>query len=191
MADDRAEGRGRLGSIDVLPEECEPDVVWALEQLRERKMPQNAILQQFNARLADRGIAGVSKSAWGRYAVRKAIQFRRLDEVQRMSGELVASLGSDSSDQVTILIAEMLKTHMFQLAEESEITPKAVMEMSRALQSLVSAQKGSEEYRRQLERRVSSELEKAADRAETVAREAGVSAERIAQMRREFLGVGG
>jgi hypothetical protein len=85
----RREGRGRLSSIDMLPEDAEPDVVWALEQLRERTMPQNAILDEFNKRLADRGIAKVSKSSWSRYAVRKAIQFRKLDEVQRMSGELV------------------------------------------------------------------------------------------------------
>jgi hypothetical protein len=40
----RREGRGRLSTIDLLPEEAEEDVVWALEQLRERKLPQNVIL---------------------------------------------------------------------------------------------------------------------------------------------------
>jgi hypothetical protein len=186
----RREGRGRLSSIDMLPEEAEADVVWALEQLRERSMPQTAILDEFNKRLADRGIAKVSKSSWSRYAVRKAIQFRKLDEVQRMSGELVASLGSDGPDQVTVAVAEMLKLAMFRLLEDKEMDSKGVMELARALSSAVSAQRGSEEYRRRLEQRVNAQVEKAADKAEELARDAGLSADRIAQLRREFLGVG-
>lgn len=187
---DRREGRGRLSSIDMLPEEAEPDVVWALEQLRERSMPQTAIFAEFNSRLADRGIAAISKSAWSRYAVRKAIQFRKLDEVQRMSGELVQSLGSEGPDQVTVAVAEMLKLAMFRLLEDKELDSKGVMELGRALSSAVSAQRGSEEYRRRLEQRVNAQVERAADKAEQLAREAGLSADRIAQLRREFLGVG-
>ena len=33
-----ARGRGHLSSIDMLPEEAEEDIVWALEQLRENKL---------------------------------------------------------------------------------------------------------------------------------------------------------
>src|SRR3546814_15932583 len=81
------EGRGRLSSIDLLPEEAEPDIVWASEQLRLREKPAKMILAEFNARLADRGIASISKSAWGRYSVRKAIQFRKLDQVHHIRSE--------------------------------------------------------------------------------------------------------
>lgn len=161
----RREGRGRLSSIDMLPEEAEPDVVWALEQLRERSMPQNAILDEFNARLADRGIAKVSKSSWSRYAVRKAIQFRRLDEVQRMSGELVASLGTEGPDQVTVAVAEMLKLAAFQRLEDGEVSTKGIMELARALSSAVGAQKSSAEHRRKLEQEVRERVDKAIENA--------------------------
>jgi hypothetical protein len=183
-AQNRREGRGRLSSIDQLPDEAEQDVIWALEQLRERKLPQNAILMEFNERLADKGIPPISKSAWSRYAVRKAIQFRKLDEVQRMSGELVNSLGTDGPDQVTVAVAEMLKTAMFQLLEGGEVSTKGIMELSRALQSAVSAQKGSDEYRRQLEARVSAQMAKAAEEVTEKVRKAGVSAETLAEINR-------
>ncbi|MAY77795.1 DUF3486 family protein [Citromicrobium bathyomarinum] len=188
-AADRRQGRGRLSSIDTLPEEAEEDVVWALEALRERKLPQNTIREEFNARLIARDIEPISKSAFNRYAVRKAIQFRKMDEVRRISSELVETLGTDAPDDVTVLVAEMIKVSMFKILEDKELDPKAIMELSRALQSTVSAQRGSEEYRKQLEKRVAQQLEEAADRAEVKMREAGLPADRIAQMRREFLGV--
>jgi len=183
------QGRGRLSSIDLLPDEAEEAVVWALEQLRERSLPQTVIFTEFNERLADAGLKPISKSAFSRYAVRKAIQFRRLDEVQRMSGELVDSLGTAGPDQVTVAVAEMLKLAMFQMLEDGEMDPKSIMELSRALSSAVSAQRGSDEYRRQLERRVQKQVEEATDRAVELARNAGLGTEAVAQIRREFLGV--
>jgi hypothetical protein len=59
--------RGRLSSIDLLPEQAEPHVLAALKALRERKKPQQQILAELNAALADYGIrptspAGASSS---------------------------------------------------------------------------------------------------------------------------------
>ncbi len=190
-AKDRREGRGRLSSIDLLPEEAEDDVVWALEQLRERKLPQNVILAEFNERLADKGIEPISKSAFNRYAVRKAIMFRKIDDVQRISGELVASLGTEGPDQVTVTVAEMVKVMAFQLLEDEELEPKELKELSEAVRNAVSAQRGSEEYRQKLERRYADKLAAAADKAEQMAKEAGLGAERIAAIRKGVLGIGG
>ncbi len=169
------EGRGRLSTIDLLPEEAESEILWALEQLRERRLPQNAIREEFNLRLADKGIDPISKSAWSRYAVRKAIQFRRLDDVQRMSGELVKSLGTDGPDQVTVAVAEMLKLAAFQVLEDGEVKPKEIMELSRALQSAVSAQKGSAEYRKKLESEAEERLQKAAAAVAEMGAKGGVA----------------
>lgn len=185
----RREGRGRLSSIDLLPDEAEPDVVWALEQLRERNLPQTAILVEFNERLADRGLEPISKSAWSRFAVRKAIQFRKLDEVQRMSSELVTSLGTDGPDQVTVAVAEMLKLAMFQMLEDGDVSTKGIMEMSRALQSAVNAQKGSAENRRKLEDEVEARMKKAAAAVADLGAKRSVSPEALAEINRA-LGVG-
>lgn len=188
MTDDRREGRGRLSSIDLLPEEADADIVWALEQLRERTMPQVQILEEFNARLADRKIAGVSKSAFNRWSIRKAIQFRRLDEVRAITGDVVTGLGTDGADQVTVAVAEMLKVAIYE-SLEGQLDPKSIMELSRALGTAVSAQKTSAEHRRKLEERVAATVARAADTAEEAAKEAGLSADRVAQIRRDVLGV--
>ena len=182
--EERRDGRGRLSSIDLLPDEAEPEVVWALEQLRERKLPQNAILGEFNERLADKGIAPVSKSAWSRYAVRKAIQFRKHDEARKMSAELVAQLGTEGTDEVTIMVAEMLKVAMLEKLEGPSLTEKGIQQLSNALAQAAKAQKDSADSRRKKE-----EDAERRQRAAAVAAKAGVSAETLAEINRA-LGVG-
>lgn len=189
MLKDRREGRGRLSSIDLLPEDAEADIVWALEQLRERTMPQNAILDEFNARLADRGVAKVSKSAFSRWSVRKALQFRRLDEVRAITGDIVTGLGTDGADEVTVAVAEMVKVAAFELLEAGDLDPKGVMELSKALGAVVAAQKTSTEHRRKLEERAAAQVDQALDKMGEAAREAGLSSDRVAQIRRDVLGV--
>lgn len=171
---ERREGRGRLSSIDLLPEEAEPDIVWALEQLRLREMPSKMILAEFNGRLADRGIAPISKSAWGRYSIRKAVQFRRLDETRRIASDLAPSLGTDGADHVTMMIAEMVKVAAFQLLEGGDVGSKGLMELSRAVATSVAAQKTSAEHRRQLEAEVKARLQEAADAVADMGAKAGV-----------------
>lgn len=186
---DRREGRGRLSTLDLLPEEAEADIVWALECLRERTMHQQAILDEFNSRLADRGIGKVSKSAFSRWAVRKAIQFRRLDEVRAITSDVVSGLGTDGADQVTVAVAEMLKAAIYESLEGGAKDSKSIMELSRALGSAVAAQKTSNDHRRKLEEQVKATVEKAAERAGDLAQEAGLTADRVAQIRRDVLGV--
>ncbi|WP_052215607.1 phage protein Gp27 family protein [Sphingomonas sp. ERG5] len=188
-AQDRREGRGRLSMLDTLPDAAEPDIVWALEALRERGMPQNAILDEFNSRLADRGIAKVSKSSFSRWSVRKAIQFRKLDEVRAITNDIVASLGTADADEVTVAVAELLKAQIYEQVEKGELTPKAIKELAVSLKEVVNAQRSSTEHRRKLEERQNAMVERVTDRSEEVLREAGLGTDRIAELRREFLGV--
>lgn len=162
---DRREGRGRLSSIDLLPEEAEEDVVWALEQLRDRKLSQVVILVGLNDRLVAKGIEPVSKSAFNRYAVRKAVQFRRLDEGQRIASEVAGALGTAGADQMTVAIAEMLKLAIFERLETGELDPKSMMELGRAISSAVGAQKASAEHRRKLQEEALARVDKAIDKA--------------------------
>ena len=190
VTDDRREGRGRLSSIDLLPEDAEKEIIWALEQLRLREMPQIAILDEFNARLADRGIAKVSKSAFSRWSVRKALQFRRLDEVRAITADVVAGLGTGGADEVTTTVAEMIKVAIYEQLEGTQ-DAKALQALGRALNAAVAAQKTSADNRRKLEGEIADQVGKAADRAGDAAREAGLSADRAAELRNKVLGVRG
>lgn len=181
MTDDRREGRGRLSSIDLLPDEAEAEIVWALEQLRERTMPQNAILDEFNARLADRGIGRVSKSAFSRWSVRKALQFRRLDEVRAITADVVAGLGACGSDEVTTVVAEMIKVAIYEQLEGRQ-DAKSLQALGRSLNAAVAAQKTSADHRRRLEEQAEAQLQKAATVVTDVGRKRGVSEETLREI---------
>jgi tape measure domain-containing protein len=187
MSEERREGRGRLSSIDMLPDEATPDVVWALEQLRAGKLPQTVIFAEFNERLADKGLGPISKSAFNRYSVRKAIQFKKLDNAQRMAGELVDSLGPGGPDQVTVAVAEMLKVAAFEILEGGEVSSKGIMELSRALSSAVAAQKVSAEHRKRLEEEARDKAVKAIDDA--AGKASPDQAEVLKRIRQEVYGI--
>ena len=183
-SEDRREGRGRLSAIELMLGEhpdAEADVLWANEQLRERTLPQVVILVGLNDRLVAKGIPPISKSSFSRYAVRKAVQFRKHDEARRMSAELVAQLGADGADEVTVMIAELIKVAMFERLEGGELDSKSLMELARGLSSVVSAQKTSAEHRRKMH----DELLKKVDKAITQAGEDGAGgADRAAVLKR-------
>ena len=82
MVEDTArQTRGRLSSLDLLPEDCTDDVVWAMGELNARKRSQADILFELNDRLAVKGCDIISKSAFNRRAVRVAlIQARREED---------------------------------------------------------------------------------------------------------------
>lgn len=180
------EGRGRLSTIDLLPEACDPDIQWVLEELRQSKRLQLDILKEFNGRLADKAVAPISVGTFSRYSVRKSQQFRKLDESRRLSAELMKSLGAEGSEELTMLVGETIKTVALQLMDDGKIDSKGLMELARATQAAVQAQKLSTDHRAKLEKAIEDNKEEA---IEMVAKEAGVPAERIAQMRREILGM--
>ena len=149
---DRREGRGRLSSFDMLPPEAEEDQVWALAQLRERSMPQNVIFEEFNERLADKGIRRISRSAFNRKAVRYAIQFRRQDEGREIMRELVQTLNLEDADNTLIAVTELLKLAVFERLEDGDSDPQTLMLLGRAVTSASAARKLSAEDRMKREK---------------------------------------
>ena len=62
--------RGRLSSIEQLPVEAVDDVRWLHNEIVARRLSQGALLGQFNARLAAKGLPSTSRSTLHRYVER-------------------------------------------------------------------------------------------------------------------------
>lgn len=185
---DKREGRGQLSSIDMLPEECEPDLIWAIEELRERRMPGNEILKEFNARLADRGIKGISKSAWNRYSVRKALQFRRLEQGHAVMAGIHKELATDAPDQVTMVLGEMLKLQVFQILEGGDLGTKDLAALARVLRNAVQAQADTVDVRKG-EAELQDRLKQATEAVTKAGAKAGLSPEAVEEINKRIAGI--
>lgn len=154
-AADRAEkaerrvGRGHLTSLDLLPEEAQDDVVWAVGQLNERKRTQTDILFEFNDRLAAKGIDPISKSAFNRASVRLAATNASLDEMDRIFSKIAPRFTADKVDQSTRVLGEFIKVLSYEILQSqgAEIGSKGAMELARAHLAVIQGQKISAELR--------------------------------------------
>jgi len=183
--------RGRLSSIDLLPEAAEPHVALAIQELKERKKPQAQILDELNANLADHGIKPVSKSAFNRKALWLASYGEQLARAREIAAVLAEQLDNAPEGDVGLLLGETIKTLVFDVVSEASLSDRsASMKMlataAEALRDLERARELSVKTRAQIMRDFSR---KAEDAVERVARERGLSADTVADIKRQILGV--
>ena len=202
---ERRRGRGYLSAIETLPEECDEDIAWAMAELRDRKMPQTEILRGFNARLADRGIKGISKSSFSRWSVRLAIESRKLQASRQIMDAVLGRIEMGERSDGMIAATELIKVRILEMVMSEETPdPKLLGDAALSLQRLsATAAREAEVQRRdrrdqaardaeQAERdRAQAEAAEAAEAATRIGKEAGLSAERLAEMRRGLLKLAG
>ena len=186
MPGEKREGRGRLSSIDRLPVEADPHIQWAAAELLNRDFDQIDILQEFNERLAGIGCGPISRSAFSRYSLKKAVAVRALAETREISKVVAETLGPERADHITIMLVELLKNAAYQLSVTGSLKSKDVLDLSRALQALIGAQRKSGELRREDESEQEAKVNKAID---AVAEKKGLSKETVREIKASVLGL--
>lgn len=188
-------GRGRLSSIDLLPEEAEMIVAWAAEELADQKRTQLDIYAEFKTKLiALQGELGLgfdipSFSSFHRHSVRLSALTRRLQRMRAMASAIVERDDGESADDVTKAATLTIKTLILELAEkggEAGFSPKDAKAMADAMRSLAAAENLSTARRQKIEAEFATQAGQA---IEAAGKEAGLSADRIAQLRVDFLGI--
>jgi hypothetical protein len=160
-----AETRGRLSSLDLLPEEAQDALQWAIGELNQRRRTQADILFELNDRLAAVGCDPISKSAFGRKSVRLARRNWRLQERQFIYTGIAEQLTPEVVGKNDLVLGEFIKTLIDELLDGDGLSPKNAMELARAYQSTVSAQRTSADHRRQLQDDAKARVVKAAEDA--------------------------
>ena len=181
-------GRGRLSGIDMLPEEAQDDVAWAVKQLNARVRTAEDIRFELNDRLEVKGIPPISKSAFNRKSMKLAAAANRLAEARYMFDGLADQFTPDKVDENSIVLSEMIKLLIFELAQEegSERTPKQAMELANAHLAVIRSQSVSADRRSKLEAEFAEKAGKAIDE---VAKAKGLSDELRQDLRRDLFGV--
>jgi hypothetical protein len=169
-------GRGRLSSLDMAPDEAQDDIIWAMGELNRRQRTQADILADLNGRLADKGLALISKSAFNRKAMRVAAAAVRLSERRALFEGLAPQFTAERMDEANVVIGELIKTLITEMldADASGFTPKGAMELARAYKHTIEGQNISAEAKR---RALDAASRKVGAAVEKVAAEKGITAE--------------
>lgn len=202
------DGRGRLSSIEMIGEDYEDIKVWATGELNLRTRPQSEILVEFNARLEVRArelgddFVPISRSAFNRYSMQRDRLGREMMYAMEISRVLIDRIQPGDSDTLTIVAAEAIKTAIFQRLSDEKLEMKDIKAGADALKSANVAQKTSSDRKSKLDaqkaeqeaqeanqRREREREEAAANAVEAAVTEAGISADRAAEIRRKVLGV--
>lgn len=141
-------GRGRLSSIDMLPEEAQPHLQWANEQLAQRKLTQDEIRIRFNLELEKLDIPIISRSAFNRASINGALLARYMDQQSRVMAVMVDRLGKTAESDVGMLLTEVVKILIYDVLSGSITSGEApsmkmLREASIAIRNLEAGRKTS------------------------------------------------
>lgn len=185
-------GRGRLSSIDMLPEEAQPHVSEALAELRARKKPQSQILQVLNLKLgAIEGASPISRSAFNRKALWWAAYGAQLEHAREIAAVVGEKLEAAPEGDVGLLLSETLKTMIFDVLTEASLSnksPSMVMlgVAAEAVRNLEKARELSVATRAKIDKEFRAKAGKAIDK---VAKEKGLAADTVKAIKSQILGL--
>lgn len=190
-------GRGRLSGIEQLPREADQIVADAATALQDRERTQLDIYEEFfNALNAlkreHRGeleFAIPSFSAFNRYSLRLSAMTRRLEETREIAGAIASRFDAQASDELTLIASEAIKTLVYELLMDtgrSGVDPKGASQLASALYRATQAQGVSTNRRLKVEKEFA---EKVTETVDKVAKVAGLSADRAAEIRKQVLGL--
>ena len=183
----------RRSTITTLP----PDILEKLQELlRDPRIAQLDAVARINEILDERGEKPLSKSAVNRYAVRMNQVGQKLQEAHAISDMWIAKFGRLPSGQLGQLIIQMVQAMAFDVGlklHQSELTeddmPGAVHMLTKLATMLERTERAASlNADRETEIREQARRE-AADAAEQVAKQGGLSTESVQELRRAILGV--
>jgi Protein of unknown function (DUF3486) len=183
--------RGRLSSIDLLPEEAHPHIRDAIEALTKRMAPQESIREKLNGHLLALGLDPISRSAFNR----KSLALAKIGENIRAAREMAAVFAEKMDDMpegdVGMLINETIKVLIYNMTQDIaamdiEVSAKMLKELSLTLHRLEIAGKVSVARREQIEQRTQAKANQVVD---AVAKSRGLSAETAEAIKSKILGI--
>lgn len=191
--------RGRLSSLDTLPEWADAAKLNAFTALKERKVAQLDILDTFNGELRVAALANgitaapqISRSAFNRSALRLALLGRRLEETREIANVLAPKLDQAADASVTLLVSESIKTliaemisNAGELAADGD-TAEMLMFTARALKHAEEAKRISADTRCKIESELNNKASAAVD---AVAKAKGLTADTVEAIKAKILGM--
>ncbi|MBU0972311.1 MAG: DUF3486 family protein [Proteobacteria bacterium] len=171
-------GRGRLSTIDQLPEDVR---IRVNAELRNRDKTQIQILEDINPDLRVRGQKPISRSAINRYAMAVEEKGSMMREAREAADALVGGLGEQKGTDLGRAVTEMVKTLSFDLVlNGGDIDVDTLNKVALIAQRIERASSMSLDREEQIRKQT---LEQAARNLEEAGKKKGMTAERLKEIR--------
>lgn len=188
-----AKGRGRLSSIQLLPQECSDIVIWAAGELQQSPRTQLDIYQEFVLKLQERQRESrgeldfkiPSFSAFNRYSIDLDATTREMNEAREMASAVLSGLDHGDGDEITKFVGEALKAAVMAMlrTQKGKLNPKNLMELASTMRMVTVAQATSAAHRQKLETEMATKTKEA---IETVGKKAGISQDTLDEISRRL-----
>ncbi|GAB2933553.1 DUF3486 family protein [Rheinheimera gaetbuli] len=186
--------RGRRSKIDLLPEEIRRELD---AKLRDGRLTQQEVLDYINDLIEqsqlpeqDKEQLKISRSGLNRYSTQMETIGKDLRELREVSNALVAQLGDKPTGDVSRMILEIGRTQLFkammQQSSAEEMDIGMIKDAMLAAQRLEAAAMHSHKREKEIRQLFAEE---AAEAAEKVATQQGLTIEGVAALKREILGI--
>jgi len=185
---------GRQSSIDRLPEEVQAEI----GRLRQKGHTIDDILVHLRGMEGVEALERVSRSALGRHIKEMDEIGERLRFTRQVSEMLNRHIDGAPGSAATQLNVELMQGQLTEMVMKLErgvtLDADSFGKMCKGIADLTRASKTNQDFiaaaeKRAAERARAEALTEAADKAEACASQAGLSAERAAQIRRDVLGL--
>ena len=182
--------RGRASKVDLLP----PDIKTRLAMmLRDKMFSQAEILEEINDLIRDCGLpetALLSKTGLNRYASKMEKMGAKIRESREMAEIWTKQIGEAPQSDVGKLLMEAVKTIAFDkamaLGQHDDVDPKIINQLALVANRIEKAQAINEERERKIRKEVA---QLAAETAEKVIVQAGLSQETVDHLKAKILGI--
>lgn len=189
--------RGRGSKIEQLPDEVK---AFLDAMLRDRQYSQQEILDEVNKQIEQLGLPAddkLSRSGLNRYATRMEAIGKRMRETNAVADAWVQRLGDKPTGQVGNLLIQMTRSMAFDLAlaaqdqvnedgEEEPVSLGMLKDLALTIQRLEKASMDSLNREKEIRKAFAEE---AANKAESVAKQAGLTAQAVQTIKNEILGI--
>lgn len=186
--------RTKPSKIDLLPESIKKRLS---EMLRDKAFSQSDILIAVNQMVLDAGLAEeatISRSGLSRHAQKVEAVGKRLRELRESTKALTAELGDKPTGDTTKLILEMGRSQLFRAMQQQMMNPddEAEVDIQMIKEAMLAAQRlestAMRAHKREKEIRKAF-AEEAAEAAEEVAAQAGLTTEGAEMIKKQILGI--
>lgn len=193
-----AKGRGRLSSIQLLPQECSDIVIWAAGELQQIQSGRSQldIYKEFVAKLEERQRESrgeldfriPSFSSFNRYSMDLDATTREMNEAREMASAVLAGLDHGDGDEITKFVGEAIKAAVMAMlrTQKGKLNSKNLQELAGTMRMIAVAQATSSAHRQKLEAEVTAKTQ---ETVKEIGRKAGVSPEALDEINRA-LGAG-